>query len=341
MKIQIVLSHPAPEIYGETREVYLAQRLAGMGHEVGLLRAFDGGATITRDTGEGVAIRYCPADDGRAEAHATVSTAMLHAVLAEKPDILIFKGIGYSIVGQIIEGARHLACRIGFILGGNAVEPELVHADFVLTESDRQAALVRTAVKDAVLCQVLPKYINWPVADRVFQTRLQAAPRYDIVNVGQFEPRKNQIELQAFFADHAVALIGDGETRPQVELSAKDFPKVEFLGSRPNDQVLETIGLSRIMVHCSLWEGVPRSLIESLACGTPVVAYGHAIQGDFDESCGVRLVASGELHAAVTGLLSDPESLGRLSENGRRFARDVHGPDRLTDAAAFIAAAGR
>ncbi|NOG73987.1 glycosyltransferase family 4 protein [Roseicella sp. DB1501] len=333
MKIRIILSHPASELFGEIREAVIAQELVRQGHDAAIYRVY-GGSDFKRDVfADTVPVVYFPADDRSAAPHRSVSTALRDALAADRPDAIVFKGIGYDIVPFILAALAASRPKIGFILGGNAVEPELAAARFVFAESGSQMAAVRTAAGDGVACRILPKFIDWTVADRVHAERQGHAPHYDIINVGTFEARKNQIALRPFFGRFSIAMIGSGEMQDEVAAAAAGHDRIRLLGALPNADVLAQLGRARLMVHSSLWEGVPRALIESLACGTPVVAHAAAIQGSFGEGSGVRLVGTGELEAAVAGLLGDPGSLRQFGEEGRRFAQREHGAHRLLEAA--------
>ncbi|RAI60765.1 hypothetical protein DOO78_01150 [Roseicella frigidaeris] len=284
-----------------------------------------------------VPLVYFPADDRAAAPHRAVSTALRGALTTDAPDAIVFKGIGYDIVAFVLAALTHPRPKIGFILGGNAVEPELAAARFVFAESGSQVAAVRAAAGTGIACRILPKFVDWTVADRVHAERQDQAPHYDIINVGSFEARKNQIALRPFFGRFSIALVGGGETLGEVAAAAAGHDRIRFLGALPNADVLAQLGRARLMVHPSLWEGVPRALIESLACGTPVVAHAAAIQGRFGDGTGVRLVGTDELGTTVASLLSDPGTLRQFGEDGRRFAQREHGAHRLLEAARHVA----
>ena len=66
-------------------------------------------------------------------------------------------------------------------------------------------------------------------------------------------------------------IVGDGPLRGEVEAAVS--PSVEYLGRQPSAEVLRLMGAAACVVFPSLWyEGMPRTIIESFAVGTPVVA---------------------------------------------------------------------
>jgi glycosyltransferase involved in cell wall biosynthesis len=340
MQIRIVLSHPASCLFGEVREAIIATELVRLGHEVQIFRV-DVLAGLRSETYDGaVTVTYFPADDPAAAPHAMTSAALLAALGDQAPDVLIVKGLGYDIVPAMLDRLAPGRTRIGYILGGLAADPALTRADFVLAESEAQIREVRGLLGQPLPCRRLPKHIDWATADRLHAVRQAgAAAEFDIVNVGEFEPRKNQIALCPAFGRYRVALVGTGETRGMVAAASEGHPDVRLFGALPNDATLGVIARSRLMVHASLWEGVPRAVIEALACGTPVVAHGFAIQERFEGTVAVTLVAAEEaLLPAAEALLADPALLAALGAEGRAYARERHGPHRLPEAARQIIA---
>ncbi|HVT88111.1 MAG TPA: glycosyltransferase [Tepidisphaeraceae bacterium] len=68
-------------------------------------------------------------------------------------------------------------------------------------------------------------------------------------------------------------IIGDGPLRGEVEKAAASNPQVQYLGRRALSEVYGMMGSARLLVFPSQWyEGQPRTILESFAKGTPVVA---------------------------------------------------------------------
>lgn len=338
MKLRFILSHPAPALYGELREGVLARHLRDLGEDAAVLRPHAGPEARSELFDGSVPVHYFPSDAPALQAHRQTCTAMAAWLQADAPDVLLFKGIDYDIVPQVLAALDRSRVRVGFVIGGTSVHRMLAEADFVLAESERQIAAITRHLGHALPAARLPKHIDWATADAAYAaTRSPEAKRYDICNIGSFEPRKNQAALQGLFPDHRIALIGDGQTRPEVAALAAAHPAVEVDGQLPQPAALGVMARSWLMAHCSTWEGVPRVILESLACGTPVVAHDFAIQAEFDTAA-VRLVPAGALEPTVRALLADRPALLALGEEARRYARDRHGPGLLAPAAAALLA---
>jgi len=73
--------------------------------------------------------------------------------------------------------------------------------------------------------------------------------------------------------EQSLTIAGDGPLRHEVEQAAVRNPGVRFVGRQPASEVYAMMGVARMLIFPSQWyEGQPKTIIESLAKGTPVVA---------------------------------------------------------------------
>ncbi len=338
MKLRFILSHPAPALHGELREGMLARHLRELGQDAAVLRPHAGPAPRSELFEGVVPVHYFPSDAPALQAHRQTCAAMAAWLRADAPDVLLFKGIDYDIVPQVLAALDRSRVRVGFIIGGTSIHRMLAAADFILAESEWQIAAITRRLGRPLPAVRLPKHIDWATADAAYAaTRSPEAKRYDLCNIGSFEPRKNQAALQGLFPDHRIALVGDGPTRMAVAALAAAHPAVEVNGHLPQPEALGVMARSWLMAHCSTWEGVPRVILEALACGTPVVAHDFAIQAAF-ETPAVRLVPAEALEPTIRALLADRPALLALGEEARRPALERHGPGLLAPAAAALLA---
>jgi len=94
--------------------------------------------------------------------------------------------------------------------------------------------------------------------------------------------------------------VGDGEEREAIERQvAERGVKATFAGHVPPEAVPDLIASMDVLVHPSLWEGLPRAAVQALLVGRPVVA--------FDCDGAREVVIDG-----VTGRLVPPKSLDGL-----------------------------
>ena len=68
-------------------------------------------------------------------------------------------------------------------------------------------------------------------------------------------------------------IAGDGELADLVRNAAASDPRIQLLGRLPVDQILQQMGQAAALIFPSVWyEGQPKTIIESFAAGTPVIA---------------------------------------------------------------------
>jgi len=124
--------------------------------------------------------------------------------------------------------------------------------------------------------------------------------------------------------------VGDGEERGALERQvAERGLKATFAGHVPPEAVPELIASMDVLVHPSLWEGLPRAAVQALLVGRPVVAFDcdGAREVVVDGVTG-RLVppkSVGGLRAAIQELLGRPDKGRALGMAGRGRCRDVFG----------------
>lgn len=103
-----------------------------------------------------------------------------------------------------------------------------------------------------------------------------------VLSVGRLEPRKNLVRLIRAFRQARrkldpgleLILVGQKDFRfAEIEEEIQSAPDgVRFLGPVPDEDLPALYNLARIFVFPSLVEGFGMPLLESMACGTPVVA---------------------------------------------------------------------
>jgi glycosyltransferase involved in cell wall biosynthesis len=95
--------------------------------------------------------------------------------------------------------------------------------------------------------------------------------------VGRLSPEKGITTLLNAWRTSANALslkiVGDGPLSGIVEVAARENRAIEYLGRRSSDEVAQLMGRAEFLVFpTECYEGMPRTVIESYAVGTPVLA---------------------------------------------------------------------
>jgi glycosyltransferase involved in cell wall biosynthesis len=74
-------------------------------------------------------------------------------------------------------------------------------------------------------------------------------------------------------SDIQLKIAGDGELAPMVRDAAASDPRIQFVGRLPTDQIYDLLGHAAALIFPSVWyEGLPKTILESYAKGTPVIA---------------------------------------------------------------------
>jgi glycosyltransferase involved in cell wall biosynthesis len=106
----------------------------------------------------------------------------------------------------------------------------------------------------------------------------QRNERFTLLTVGHLVPVKGQeliIAALPLLPDVRLVVAGDGPDRKKLEALARSLSvdeRVTFLGAVPQAQLRQHYGSADALVLASSREGWANVLLESMACGTPVVA---------------------------------------------------------------------
>lgn len=102
-----------------------------------------------------------------------------------------------------------------------------------------------------------------------------------ILFVGRLEGQKDPLLLIETFRlvvehipDARLLIVGQGALRGKMEERMRECAleeKIVFLNSLPQDKVAQVMQISDVFLMTSAFEGMPRSVMESLGCGLPVV----------------------------------------------------------------------
>ena len=123
-------------------------------------------------------------------------------------------------------------------------------------------------------------------------------------------------------------IVGDGLLRARIDWQVRDLrlgDRFHFAGLVKPSEVHRYVALMDVLVHLSLREGLPRVVVQGLACGKPVVGFDldgtpEAVQdGQTGYICPPE--DSDAAAEAVPKLLRDPEQAKKMGAKGREFVR--------------------
>lgn len=320
MNIHFLQSHAMKNHNIEAREFKIASHLVGQGHNV-TVHVMSCAVTgmPEYESRSNVDCFFYKVDDVSAPSSKMRSQDLIHNLSKSTCDILIVKGIGYDIVEDVcnIDFGEKRPRRLA-ILGGRTVHFTLRLFDVVFLEYEKQGEKIKSVYPD-LSCSfvVLPKLIDWP---RV-EASAGVSKLYDICCVGALKESKNQMALRDLFDKASIAFVGSGPDMEKLRNASEGYPDVKFFGQLNKANVYSVISQSRLMVHPSLYEGMPRVSAESFACGTPFLGLKSTLELAFSDLNFVTLVDQDELVEKVVGMLGDPELLDQLSLSSKSYAK--------------------
>ncbi|PJF33523.1 MAG: hypothetical protein CUN57_01940, partial [Phototrophicales bacterium] len=116
---------------------------------------------------------------------------------------------------------------------------------------------------------IIPNYVD----TNMFRP-LDVPKSFDLVFVGRVSQQKNLHSLLTAIRDssYTLAIVGDGDLRELLQSEFSDLSaQVRWMGSISHSHLPGIINQGRVFILPSHYEGHPKSLIEAMACGVPVI----------------------------------------------------------------------
>ena len=144
-------------------------------------------------------------------------------------------------------------------------------------------------------------------------------------------------ELSKRFANVIWLFVGDGNLADDFKEQIRNFglaDRFRFTGLMPPDQIPLAIQSSDILVHCSLREGLARTLPQAMLCGRPAISFDvDGAPEVINENTG-RLVEPkdvNQLIEACAELIQDKALRERLGQTGRESVKTKFAPNTMVD----------
>lgn len=148
-----------------------------------------------------------------------------------------------------------------------------------------------------------------------------------VLTAGTLQLRKRPgkvVEAARRFPHADFLLVGDGPLRFDLEseVVAGGLGNVRFLGTLPNDEVLQRMGEADVFFFPSVHEGQPRVVLEAAASGLPVVSRNdYGPEGVLPGISGFAAASDEEMFEGLGTLLESATLRTQMGEAGRAHAK--------------------
>ena len=138
--------------------------------------------------------------------------------------------------------------------------------------------------------------------------------------------------------DNAVWLfVGDGNLADHFKEQVRQLgltDKIKFTGLLPPNQIPLAIQSSDILVHCSLREGLARTLPQAMLCGKPAISFDVDGAKEVVNKTTGRLIQPKNIEQLINAcaeLIEDKDLRDELGRAGRDFVKEKFAPETMVD----------
>lgn len=162
-----------------------------------------------------------------------------------------------------------------------------------------------------------------------FLTPLHVSKKKQILWIGRYVPGKGAKYLLEGFAvftqnhpEYSVLMIGRGPEKELMRELTEQLgiaDKVTMVDFFPNTELQKIYEESTVFVSASLAEGVPKTMLEAMICGLPVISTNLPQLVDIVDGCGliVPCMDSQAIADAMEMMISHPDLMKYYGENAR------------------------
>ena len=214
-------------------------------------------------------------------------------------------------------------------------ENALALEEHVLRQADR-VVVTTAAMQKQVMARhglsektvrVIPNYVTTDLFSPGEGSVARSNPeKTRLLYIGRLNPEKNLLQLLAAVAGLPLELwlVGDGPLRRSLEKEATRLGvSARFFGNQPHESLPGLLNSATLFILPSLYEGHPKTLLEAMACGRPVI--GTNVPGIREVIChGVNglLCENGAagIRQSIEALMNNPSQQKILGAAARQFA---------------------
>jgi glycosyltransferase involved in cell wall biosynthesis len=143
-----------------------------------------------------------------------------------------------------------------------------------------------------------------------------------IIFAGRFSKEKGIVTLleiaKKLPKDFNLIIIGSGPEEPEIKQISNEIDNIHFLGLKSKNETISLIRGSDLLVQPSLVEGISSTLLESMACKTPIIA---------SDIPGIREL----LENNRTGILVSPKDVNSFVKKITELSKDYKKQELLSE----------
>jgi glycosyltransferase involved in cell wall biosynthesis len=236
-----------------------------------------------------------------------------------RPVVVTARGSDLNLIADYAIPRRWIRWAAGHAAGLITVSSGLKDRLVALGTAPERIRVLRNGVDLALFCP----------GDRDAARRRLGFARLTLLAVGNLVALKRHrlmVEALALLPDAELVIVGEGPERASIEALAHArglAARVRLLGQIPQQKLPEIYAAADMLLLASTHEGWPNVLLESMACGTPVVASDIAGIADIVAAPAAgRIVPRStpdHLAAAIRGLLAAPPERGATRAYAEQF----------------------
>ena len=160
-------------------------------------------------------------------------------------------------------------------------------------------------------------------------------PKKELVYIGRLSEEKNLIHLIISLREtnFNLDIYGEGNLKEKLKnLVKKNNVKVLFNGSVPNSKIPKILSNYQLFILPSLYEGMPKALLEAMACGLPCI--GTDVRGineiiKHNYSGWLVKTDSKSIRRGIIKLMSDKELRKKLGKNARKTIEEKYSLEKV------------
>jgi glycosyltransferase involved in cell wall biosynthesis len=180
---------------------------------------------------------------------------------------------------------------------------------------------------------VIPNFVDTSLFK---PARHELSSRPLICFVGRLEQEKNLEALIEAVAglDVELEIIGSGTLHDKLAAMSVGTPHIRLAGTVPNNRLPDHFHRSALFILPSLYEGHPKTLLEAMACGVPVI--GSDVTGineviTHGQNGLLCATDAASIRQAIKDLLADTALRERLGNNACRYVSEHFSLDRIVE----------